>query len=111
MLKKIITLFRIGRTLALSDALSVIYKVHKPPTSIKIIFGLLSITFSKKKQENRNLSDEERLCNSIQKMGTSFIKLGQFLSTRPDIIGEKLSLQLEKLQDRVPPLSEVSSLM
>ena len=106
MLKKIITLFRIGRTLALSDALSVIYKVHKPPTSIKIIFGLLSITFSKKKQENRNLSDEERLCNSIQKMGTSFIKLGQFLSTRPDIIGEKLSLQLEKLQDRVPPFSK-----
>ncbi len=106
MLKKIITLFRIGRTLALSDALSVIYKVHKPPTSIKIIFGLLSITFSKKKQENRNLSDEERLCNSIQNMGTSFIKLGQFLSTRPDIIGEKLSLQLEKLQDRVPPFSK-----
>ena len=106
MLKKIITLFRIGRTLALSDALSVIYKVHKPPTSIKIIFGLLSITFSKKKQENRNLSDEERLCNYIQNMGTSFIKLGQFLSTRPDIIGEKLSLQLEKLQDRVPPFSK-----
>ena len=38
-------------------------------------------------------------------MGTTFIKLGQFLSTRPDIIGEKLSNQLEKLQDKLPPFS------
>ena len=29
-----------------------------------------------------------KLCNSIQNMGTTFIKLGQFLATRPDIIGE-----------------------
>ena len=36
-------------------------------------------------------------------MGTTFIKLGQFLATRPDIIGEKLSKQLESLQDRLPP--------
>ena len=36
-------------------------------------------------------------------MGTTFIKLGQFLATRPDIIGEKLSKQLEKLQDKLPP--------
>ena len=50
-----------------------------------------------------NIGDEERLCKSIQSMGTSFIKLGQFLSTRPDIIGDKLASNLEKLQDRVPP--------
>ena len=35
-------------------------------------------------------------------MGTTFIKLGQFLATRPDIIGEELSKSLEKLQDKVP---------
>ena len=35
-------------------------------------------------------------------MGTTFIKLGQFLATRPDIIGEKLAKSLEKLQDKVP---------
>ena len=106
MIKKIITLFKIGRTLALSDALGVIYKVHKPPAFIRFIFNLLSIRFSKKKVDNSKLSDEEKLCNSIQQMGTSFIKLGQFLSTRPDIIGDKLSSQLEKLQDRVPPFSK-----
>ena len=38
-------------------------------------------------------------------MGTTFIKLGQFLATRPDIIGDKLSSQLEKLQDKLPPFS------
>jgi ubiquinone biosynthesis protein len=35
-------------------------------------------------------------------MGTTFIKLGQFLATRPDIIGEEISKDLEKLQDKVP---------
>ena len=38
-------------------------------------------------------------------MGTTFIKLGQFLATRPDIIGNELSKQLEKLQDKLPPFS------
>ena len=38
-------------------------------------------------------------------MGTTFIKLGQFLATRPDIIGEDLSKQLETLQDKLPPFS------
>ena len=45
----------------------------------------------------------------MQQMGTSFIKLGQFLSTRPDIIGTNY-LQLEKLQDRVPPFSKEQAL-
>ena len=35
-------------------------------------------------------------------MGTTFIKLSQFLATRPDIIGEELAKNLEKLQDKVP---------
>ena len=35
-------------------------------------------------------------------MGTTFIKLGQFLATRPDIIGEETAKNLEKLQDKLP---------
>ena len=35
-------------------------------------------------------------------MGTTFIKLGQFLATRPDIIGDEMANNLEKLQDKVP---------
>ena len=57
--------------------------------------GIFSISLFKKNNQNLILSDEERLCNSIQEMGTTFIKLGQFLSTRPDIIGEELSKQFE----------------
>ena len=105
MLKKIFILFKIARKLALSDAIKVISKIHKPPVVIQILVNIFSISLTKKDYELKNLNDEEKLCKSIEGMGTTFIKLGQFLSTRPDIIGEKLSRQLEKLQDRVPPFS------
>ncbi len=103
MIKKLFILFKIARKLALSDALKVISKFHQPPLIIKTFLSLLSISFSKNNNQTNRLSDEEKLCASIEEMGTTFIKLGQFLSTRPDIIGENLSIQLEKLQDRLPP--------
>ena len=103
MIKKIYILFKIARKLALSDALEIVSRVQKPPLAIKIFLGIFSISFSEKKNEDQKLSDEERLCISIQNMGTTFIKLGQFVATRPDIISEDLSKQLEKLQDRLPP--------
>lgn len=103
MIKKIFILFKIARKLAISDALKIISKTHKPPLIFNIIFNIFAISFSSKTQGLKNLSEEEKLCESLENMGTTFIKLGQFLSTRPDIIGEKLSTQLEKLQDRLPP--------
>ena len=105
MFKKLFILFKIARKLALSDALKVISKQHQPPLIIKILLDLFSISFSKNNYQSNKLNEEEKLCNSIQEMGTTFIKLGQFLSTRPDIIGEDLSLHLETLQDRLPPFS------
>ena len=105
MIKKIYILIKLARKIALSDAIKVVSKIHEPPTLIKFLISIFSISFSDKTLQNKNLSDEERLCNSIQDMGTTFIKLGQFLATRPDIISEKLSNQLEKLQDRLPPFS------
>ncbi len=103
MLKKIFILFKIGRKLAKSDALKVISKFHQPPKILELFFYLMSFSLSKNKLVNLNgASEEEKLCNSLQSMGTTFIKLGQFLSTRPDIVGEKLSQNLEKLQDKVP---------
>jgi len=105
MIKKILILLKLARKLALSDALKIVSKIHEPPLIIKIFLGIFSISLFGKTKQNLNLSDEERLCNSIQDMGTTFIKLGQFLSTRPDIIGEKLSKQFEKLLDKLPPFS------
>ena len=49
------------------------------------------------------MSPGVKLCNALQGMGTTFIKLGQFLATRPDIIGEDIAKELEKLQDKLPP--------
>ena len=100
MIKKLITLFKIGRKLALSDAMHIISKIYEIPILIKIFFSLLAV-FGKKNL-NQNINEEERLCRSIESMGITFIKLGQFLATRPDIIGEKLSDQLQTLQDKVP---------
>ena len=104
MIKKLITLFIIGRKLALSDALNIISKVYEIPILIRFFFNLLGLFGKKTVSQNHN--EEERLCRSIESMGITFIKLGQFLATRPDIIGEKLSDQLQTLQDKVPPFSK-----
>ena len=103
MIKKLYTLFKLGRKLAKSDALNIFTKFHNPPIGIKILFYLLSFSFSKKNNSFVSETEGERLSSSLQSMGTTFIKLGQFLATRPDIIGDKLSRQLESLQDRLPP--------
>ncbi len=105
MIKKIFTLIKIARKVALSDALKVISKIHQPPLLIKLFIKLLSISFKSKNNLISNTSDEEKLCKSIEGMGTTFIKLGQFLATRPDIISEDLSKNLERLQDKLPPFS------
>ncbi len=104
MFRKIFILFRIARRLAISDAVEIISKIHQPPIIIKTLLNIFSFSISKK-NDSLDKSDEDKLCESIQGMGTTFIKLGQFLATRPDIIGEEISKKLEKLQDRLPPFS------
>ena len=103
MIKKIYILFKLARKLAMSDAIKIISRIHQPPLIIKIFFSIFSFSLNRDINKNQSSSEEERLCESIQSMGTTFIKLGQFLATRPDIIGDELSKQLEKLQDRLPP--------
>ena len=41
----------------------------------------------------------------LQELGTTFIKLGQLLSTRPDVVGENIATELENLQDDNPAIS------
>ncbi len=102
MINRIFTLFKIARKLAKSDALKIVSKHYDIPFIIKFLSGILSISFSKEDDVNKSLNDKQQLCKSIESMGPTFIKLGQFLATRPDIIGEELSVQLEKLQDKLP---------
>jgi ubiquinone biosynthesis protein len=40
---------------------------------------------------------------ALTALGPAYIKFGQILSTRPDIVGEEMALQLKYLQDKLPP--------
>ena len=105
MIKRLFILFKLGRKLAKSDALAIVTKFNEPPLIIKILYKIIGFSFSNNSEVGQTQSEEKKLSNSLQSMGTTFIKLGQFLATRPDIIGEKLSKQLETLQDKLPPFS------
>ena len=105
MIKKLIILFKLGRKVAKSDILKITSKFKEPPLAVKILFKILAFSFSEKKHSNIDQDEGQRLSSSLESMGTTFIKLGQFLATRPDIIGEELSKKLENLQDRLPPFS------
>jgi ubiquinone biosynthesis protein len=49
--------------------------------------------------------EQTRLAAALTELGPSYIKLGQFLATRPDVIGPELARDLSGLQDRLPPFS------
>jgi ubiquinone biosynthesis protein len=49
------------------------------------------------------LSRAERIRMAIEELGPTYIKLGQVLSTRPDLIPAEFILELSRLQDNVPP--------
>jgi predicted unusual protein kinase regulating ubiquinone biosynthesis (AarF/ABC1/UbiB family)/nucleotide-binding universal stress UspA family protein len=48
----------------------------------------------------------QRVRAALEELGPTFAKLGQILSTRPDLLSEEFVAELEKLQDRVKPLTE-----
>ena len=46
-----------------------------------------------------------RIAAALTRLGPSYIKLGQFLAARPDLVGERLASDLSELQDRMAPFS------
>lgn len=69
---------------------------------------------SKKSREKlEDHTREERVRMALEELGPTFIKLGQVLSTRPDLIPINFVMELEKLQDKVPsfPYSEVREIV
>ena len=79
MIKKLITLIKLGRKIAKSDILPIASKFKKPPLVLTILFKILSFSFQKKEEHNLDKDEGERLSRSLESMGTTFIKLGQFL--------------------------------
>lgn len=47
----------------------------------------------------------ERLAAALEKLGPAYIKLGQFLATRPDVFGVETTTDLSRLKDKIPPFS------
>lgn len=61
------------------------------------------------KDENFDILEETDMPRNLrmmfQELGTTFIKLGQLLSSRPDLVGDKIATEFEKLQENNPPVS------
>jgi ubiquinone biosynthesis protein len=49
---------------------------------------------------------EDRVARALSRLGPSYVKLGQFMATRADVIGPELAADLGHLQDRQPPFPE-----
>jgi ubiquinone biosynthesis protein len=53
--------------------------------------------------------EQNHLTAALTKLGPSYIKLGQFLATRPDMIGAKRAFELKVLQDRLPEFPDAEA--
>ncbi len=60
---------------------------------------------STKKSDFFDMPVPVRIRKMLEELGPTFIKFGQMLSIRPDLIPLELCKELEKLQDKVPPFS------
>ena len=76
---------------------------------LKKFFGKnIGETFSKEEQLfNREKDRGMRFRMALEELGPTYIKLGQILSTRPDLIPEVIAKELEKLQDSTKPFSYI----
>jgi ubiquinone biosynthesis protein len=50
-----------------------------------------------------------RLATALTRLGPTYVKLGQFLATRPDVVGVTLARDLETLQDKMAPFPQVEA--
>lgn len=91
-------LLRAARVLARYDAFIPREFSAKLPRSIKLLRVLLG-----RGDRKEGVPPGERLARALESLGPAYIKLGQVLATRPDIVGSELATALECLQDRLPP--------
>ena len=93
-IKNIGRLFTIARILARHDALTLLEHLELGGPLV-----MLAKLFSRKCDGRPG----QRLAAALQETGPSFIKLGQALSTRSDLLGEEFSTDLSSLQDSLAP--------
>jgi ubiquinone biosynthesis protein len=52
---------------------------------------------------------ESRLAAALTRLGPTYVKLGQFLATRPDVVGTAIARDLESLQDKMAPFPQADA--
>lgn len=104
-IKQLFRLLQINYILAKNglDNLVVSIRIFAP---IRFIVYLNPWNWLRKKK----LSRGEALRISLEELGPIFIKFGQALSTRPDILPVDIAQELNKLQDKVPPFASATAL-
>jgi ubiquinone biosynthesis protein len=97
-IRNLTRLIQIGVILARHDALFLLDRVT-------LLLPLLAVLRRFRSREPALLAARpgQRLALALQTLGPSFIKLGQLLSTRADLLGEEFANDLSELQDRLPP--------
>jgi ubiquinone biosynthesis protein len=88
-------LLRIARTFARHDALFPLERMGVAPVIVTLARWL-----SRKHVPGR---PGERLAAALEELGPCFVKLGQALSVRSDLVGDDIADDLAELQDRLPP--------
>ena len=88
-------LLRIAKILARHDALFLLERIEVAPVVV-----MAARLLSHRRRAGR---PGQRLALALQEAGPSFIKLGQALSTRADLVGEEIATDLSDLQDHLPP--------
>jgi ubiquinone biosynthesis protein len=86
--------------LARYDALFLFYGVAGVGPYLRLVCAVM-----RRRRGTAALRPGQRLAAAFNELGPSFIKLGQLLSTRSDLLGEEIAADLAALQDRLPPFS------
>ncbi len=91
---------RAGYVLAREGVLARLDPAGLPPGAAS------AFAFARLIERRGSASGAARLSAALNRLGPSYVKLGQFLATRPDVVGPELAKDLETLQDRMPPFSQ-----
>lgn len=92
-------LFRAGYVLAREGAFAIIDPVAMPP-ALKAAIGFARVF---ERPSVRRRAHVERLTRALNRLGPTYVKFGQTLATRPDIVGPTVAEDLSALQDKMEP--------
>ncbi len=98
-----------GARLSRHDALIPSEVARHLPAPARLLGALSRIGARTKGADGTRLRPGERLAAAFEGMSPAYVKLGQFMATRPDIIGFDMANDLGRLQDKMPPFSRAEA--